>query len=84
MDKQKINTIEMTRKIRDAHAKRLAGKSHAERMAYYRERARKMQKKIPAFLSARAALGVGQVDHPTASTATAAVREKRGAYKTKK
>ncbi len=50
MDKKKINTIEMTRKIRDDHARRLAGKSHAERIAFYRERAKKMEKKIPALL----------------------------------
>jgi len=50
MDKKKINTIEMTRKIRDEHAKQLAGKSHAERIAFYRERAKKMEKKIPALL----------------------------------
>ncbi len=50
MKKNKNNTIEMTRKIRDEHAKRLAGKSHAERIAFYRERAKKMEKKIPALL----------------------------------
>jgi hypothetical protein len=50
MDAKKINTIEMTRKIRDEHAKKLAGKSHAERIAFYRERAKKMEKKIPALL----------------------------------
>ncbi len=50
MDKKKINTIEMTRKIRDDHAKRLADKSHAERIAFYRERAKKMEKKLPALL----------------------------------
>ena len=52
MDAKKINTIEMTRKIRDEHAKRLAGKSHAERIAFYREQANKMEKKIPALLKA--------------------------------
>jgi hypothetical protein len=50
MDAKKINTIEMTRKIRDENAKRLAGKSHAERIAFYREQAKKMEKKIPALL----------------------------------
>ena len=50
MDKKKINTIEMTRKIRDEHARHLAGKSHAERIAFYRERAQKLEKKIPALL----------------------------------
>ena len=50
MDAKKINTVEMTRKIRDEHAKRLAGKSHAERIAFYREQAKKMEMKIPALL----------------------------------
>ena len=50
MDKKKINTIEMTRKIRDEYAKQLAGKTHAERIAFYRERAQKLEKKIPALL----------------------------------
>lgn len=48
--RKKINANEMTRKIRDEHAKRLAGKSHAERIAFYREQAKKMEKKIPALL----------------------------------
>ena len=29
-NKEHISTLEMTRKIRDEHAKRLTGKSHAE------------------------------------------------------
>ena len=47
---KKLNTIEMTRKIRDEHAKQLAGKSHAERIAFYHERANKMEKKISILL----------------------------------
>ena len=47
---KKLNTIEMIRKIRDEHAEKLAGKSHAERIAFYREQARKMEKKIYAWL----------------------------------
>jgi hypothetical protein len=50
MDKKKINAIKTTRKIRDDHAKQLAVKSHAERIAFYRERAKKLEKKIPALL----------------------------------
>ena len=50
MDAKKINTIEMTRKIREKSAKQLKNKSHAERIAYYRERAKKMEKKITALL----------------------------------
>ena len=52
MDAKKINAIEMTRRIRDNHAKKLAGKSHTERIAFYREQARKLEKKIPALLKA--------------------------------
>ena len=49
-----IDTIEMTRTIRDKHAQRLGGKSHAERIAFYREHAKKMEKKIPALLKEKA------------------------------
>ena len=52
--RKKINTIEMIRKIRDNHAKKLAGKSHAERIAFYRGQAKKMEKKIPALLKGKA------------------------------
>ena len=48
--RKKFNANQMTRKIRDNHAKQLAGKSHAERIAFYRERAKKMEKRIPALL----------------------------------
>jgi hypothetical protein len=84
MDTNRINTIEMTRKIRDDHAKRLAGKTHAERIAFYRERAKKMQKKAAALLSGLAVFEGRRVVYPTIATATSSVREKRAAYKTKK
>ena len=42
MDTNRINTIEMTRKIRDEHAKLLASKSRMERISFYREQAKKM------------------------------------------
>jgi hypothetical protein len=51
MDAKKIKTIEMTCKICEKNAKQLAGKSHAERIAFYREQAKKMEKKIPVLLS---------------------------------
>jgi len=50
MATMKINTIEMIRKIRDEHALKLAGKTHAERIAFYRTQAKKLEKKIPALL----------------------------------
>lgn len=79
MEEKTINAVEMTRKIRDNHARHLAGKSHAERIAFYRERARKMQKKVAAMLPVEN----GKTTYPINSPALA-VREKRGAYKTKK
>ena len=51
MEDEKINTIDMTRKIREKFARRLAGKTHAERKTFYRQRAMKMDKKIPTLLN---------------------------------
>ena len=91
MDKKKINTIEMTRKIRDEHAKRLAGKSHAERIAFYREQAKKMEKKIPVLLSNLAITSGGKgdyskdrrawLDKQEIDTIVKRIREKRATYK---
>ena len=64
---KKISTIEMTRKIRDGHAKRLAGKSYAERIAFYRARAKKMEKKLPVLLSE---LAIAEGAETTPKTAT--------------
>jgi hypothetical protein len=97
MDAKKINAIEMTRKIRDDHAKRLAGKSHAERIAFYRERARIMEKKIPVLLS-ELAIAEGRrgdyskgrhedrharLDNQGVNTIARRIQEKRGTYKKK-
>ena len=83
MDK-KINTIEMTRKIRDEHAKHLAGKSHAEQIAFYRERTKKMEKKIPVLRSKLAIAESGQVEYSSAADSIKNVREKRGKFKKNK
>jgi len=94
MEAKKIKTIEMTRKIRDKNAKRLAGKSHAERIAFYRERAKKMEKKLPVLLSelAMASGGKGDyskdrhvsLDNQNMDAVVKRIREKRAAYKKKK
>ena len=84
MDAKKINTIEMTRKIRDKHAQKLAGKSHAQRIAFYRERARKMEKKIPALRSKLTIAESGQVEYSSAADNIKNVRERRSTYKKKK
>lgn len=76
MEEKTINAIELTRKIRDEHARRLAGASHAQRIAFYRERAKRMQKRVNAFFPV--------VEEKAAYPLNAAaVREKRGTYKTK-
>jgi hypothetical protein len=94
MDEKKINAIEMTRKIRDAHARRLAGKSHAERIAFYRERAKKMEKKLPVLLSELAIASGGKGDYSkdrhawldtqSVDTVVKRISEKRATYKKKK
>jgi hypothetical protein len=50
MDAQMVKTIEMTRHIREQNSQRLVGKSHKDRIAYYREQAQKMEKAIPVLL----------------------------------
>ena len=50
METNNIKTLEMTRNIREKNARQLAGKSHAERIAFYREQAKKMELKMPALL----------------------------------
>jgi len=46
MDTQTIDTIALIRQIRDNHYQYLRGKTHAERNAFYREQAQKMQKQL--------------------------------------
>jgi hypothetical protein len=84
MGKKKINTIEMTRKIRDDHAKRLAGKTHAERIAFYREQARKLEKKLPVLLSEVAVAGRRKGDYSNVETNVKRIRERRATYKKRK
>ncbi len=54
MEAKKIDAVAMTRKIREEHARRLAGKSHAERIVFYREQAKKLEEKMPALLKEKA------------------------------
>ena len=84
MEAKKFKTIEMTRKIRDEHAQRLAGKSHAERIAFYRERARKMENKLPFLLSELAVARGGKSDHSNVDVIVNHIREKRVSYKKSK
>ena len=84
MEAKKIKTIEMTRNIRDEHAHQLAGKSHAERIAFYRERTRKMEKKLPVLLSELAVARGGQGDYSNMNVIANHIREKRVSYKKSK
>jgi len=91
MDKKKINAIEMIRKIRDDHAKRLAGKTHAARVAFYRAQAKKIEKKLPVLLSELAKVEGGHgdyskdphkwLDDQDMDTVLKRIRERRGTYK---
>jgi len=92
--KRYLSTIEMTRKIRDKHARRLTGKSHAELISFYKEQSKKMEKKLPGLLSeiAMASGGKGDyskdrhkwLDDQDMDTVLKRIREKRGTYKKKK
>ncbi len=48
MRKTTLKTLEMTRQIRDAHYERLKEKSLAERIAFYRAKARAFRKNVDA------------------------------------
>lgn len=43
---EKIKTVEMVRHIRDAHYQELKGKSHEEKILFFREKARALHEKI--------------------------------------
>lgn len=45
MEEMTINAVEMVRKIRDASYERLAAMSVEERIAYYRQRAKRLNEK---------------------------------------
>lgn len=51
MNAQTIDTMALIRQIRDNHYECLKGKTHEERIAFYREQAQKMQGKIAALLA---------------------------------
>ena len=48
-----IKAVEMTRQIRDKHYEQLRGLSRAERLAFYRERARLMNAKAEKLIEAK-------------------------------
>ena len=62
MKTRKNKTVDTTRKIRTEHAKRLVGKSCIA-VAFYREHAKQMEKKIPVLLSELAIVEGGRWDY---------------------
>ena len=90
MEAKNIITIEMTRKIREKNAQRLAGKSNAERIAFYREQAKRMQMKTSVLLK-ELETGRGDyskdrhawLDNQDIDTIVKRIREKRATYKKK-
>ena len=50
MEKTEIKAIEMVRSIREAHYEQLKGKTSQERIAFYREKAHKMNARVKAII----------------------------------
>ncbi|MCX5977361.1 MAG: hypothetical protein NTV33_11205 [Coprothermobacterota bacterium] len=48
MKKTMIKAVEMVRRIRDEHYEQLRGKNPAERIAFYRAKARLLEKELAA------------------------------------
>ncbi len=48
MKKSEVKTIELIRRIREAHYEQLQGKTHAEQIAFYRAKAQRMNKRAEA------------------------------------
>jgi hypothetical protein len=71
MNTQAIDTIAMVRQIRDNHSRCLQGKTHEERIAFYREGARRMDDKTAALLSASRA---DEASAPASRARTTTVR----------
>lgn len=46
MEKKEIDAVEMTRRIRDAHAEQMENASPAERIRFFREKARRVHARI--------------------------------------
>jgi len=53
MEDQKINAVELIRKIRDQHYRQLIGKSNKERIDFYQLQSQKIIDIVPALLQDR-------------------------------
>jgi endonuclease III len=62
MEKPTIKTVEVVRRIRDAHYEQLKNKTRAERIAFYRHKSQSLYEKAQKLL---------QTDHDTIHAETA-------------
>jgi hypothetical protein len=53
MKKSEVKTIELIRRIREAHYEQLQGKTRAEQIAFYQAKAQQMNKRAEAMLPTR-------------------------------
>lgn len=51
MSRQRIDAVQMTRRIREMNQDRFRGMSRSERLAYYREQARLMNEKASVLVA---------------------------------
>lgn len=56
MEQMKMRAIEMVRQIREAHYEQLKDKTPQERLAFYREKAQVMNKRVKTILEAHQTL----------------------------
>lgn len=65
METPTINTMVLIREIRDKHYQYLQNKPREERIAFYRERAQKIQEEIPALLANKTSSPLSKIETPT-------------------
>ena len=58
MEKNEIKAVEMVRRIRDAHYEQLKDKAPEERIAFYRKKARAVNKEVERLLKQQKQGGV--------------------------
>jgi hypothetical protein len=67
MDTQTIDAVALIRQIRDNHYQHLQGKTHEERIAFYREQAQKTQDTISALLADKVSASASKAQTSAAS-----------------
>ena len=67
MDTSTLDTIALIRQIRAKHYQYLRGKTHAERIAFYREQAAKMHKQVVFLWTPETTAQIAQVHNAAVS-----------------